>query len=154
MAIELAISRRTFLRAVGAFAASRGTGLTAAAPLVISKRVEKLYKVDGCRQPNDLQFVSDGLWVLDQVDPNKAFKVRPKDGSIVQTLQTESIHGSGITYGNGALWIASTKMANPDDPPRTLKVDPRSGKTLKSWETPGSGTYGRVTPRPCPAPTA
>ena len=147
MAIELAISRRTFLRAVGAFAASRGTGLTAAAPLVISKRVEKLYKVDGCRQPNDLQFVSDGLWVLDQVDPNKAFKVRPKDGSIVQTLQTESIHGSGITYGNGALWIASTKMANPDDPPRTLKVDPRSGKTLKSWETPGSGTYGRVTPQ-------
>jgi hypothetical protein len=27
---------------------------------------------------------------LDQVDPNKAFKVRPKDGSILETIQTES----------------------------------------------------------------
>jgi hypothetical protein len=146
MATERAVSRRRFLGVVGAFAASRGVGLTGAAnPSVISKRVEKLYKVEGCRQPNDLQFVPDGLWILDQVDPNKAFKIRSRDGSIVQTLQTESIHGSGITYGNGALWIASTKMANPNDPPRTLKVDPMSGKTLKSWVTPGSGTYGRMT---------
>ena len=74
--------------------------------------------------------MSDGLWVLDQIDPNKTFKVRPHDGSIVQELQTESIHGSGITYGNGALWIASTKMTDPAIPPRTLKVDPKSGKTL------------------------
>jgi len=26
-----------------------------------------------------------------------------------------------------------------------LKVDPASGRTLKSWVTPGSGLYGRVT---------
>ena len=142
------MSRRAFVGGLASLAAAARAhaAFGAADPPVITKRVEKLYKVDGCRQPNDLQFVPDGLWVLDQVDPNKAFKVRPKDGSIVQELQTDSIHGSGITYGSGALWITSTKMKNPDEPPRTLKVDPKSGKTLKSWVTPGSGKYGRITP--------
>jgi len=146
MFTESEISRRRFLASVAAVAVTARHSLHADAdPPVVSKRVEKLYKIDGCTQPNDLQFVADGLWVLDQVDPNKAFKVRLEDGSIVQTVQTESIHGSGITYGNGALWIASTKMADPAAAPRTLKVDPKTGKTLKSWLTPGSGLYGRVT---------
>src|SRR5262245_7304395 len=142
------VSRRAFVVQLAALAATARASVAAADspdPLVIGKRVEKLYKVDGCTQPNDLQFVPDGLWILDQVDPNKAFKVRPSDGSIMQALQTESIHGSGITYGNGALWITSTKMADPTAKPRTLKVDAKTGKTLKSWETPGSGLYGRVT---------
>jgi len=142
------ISRRAFLAGLAALAATARTSLAASATTdvpVIAKRVEKLYKIAGCTQPNDLQFVADGLWVLDQVDPNKAFKVRPEDGSIIETIQTESIHGSGITYGNGALWITSTKMTDPATPPRTLKVDPKTGKTLKSWVTPGSGLYGKVT---------
>jgi hypothetical protein len=142
MVRERDVSRRAFLAGIAALAsasrASRADGEPAHLP-VIAKRVEKLYKIAGCRQPNDLQFVADGLWVLDQVDPNKAFKVRPDDGSVIQELQTESIHGSGITYGNGALWIASTKMTDPGVSPRTLKVDAMTGKTLKSWVTPGSG---------------
>jgi outer membrane protein assembly factor BamB len=148
MANDGEVSRRAFLASVAALAATSRTSLanSAAAEVPeITRRVEKLYKIAGCTQPNDLQFVADGLWVLDQVDPNKAFKVRPDDGSIIDTLQTESIHGSGITYGNGALWITSTKMTDPAIPPRTLKVDPKTGKTLKSWVTPGSGLYGKVT---------
>jgi len=73
------------------------------------------------------------------------FLLRPEDGKVLRELQTESIHGSGITYGNGALWITSTKMTDPKIPPATLKVDPKTGKTLKSWVTPGSGYYGNVT---------
>ena len=141
------VSRRTFLAGITALpVASRAllVGATAEPPLV-KTRVEKLYKIAGCTQPNDLQFVADGLWVLDQVDPNKAFKVRPEDGTILVTLQTESLHGSGITWGNGALWIGSTKGTDPKAPPLTLKVDPKTGKTLKSWPTPGSGLYGNVT---------
>ena len=148
------VSRRSFLADLAAVAVSaRAVGaaaLTAEVPIV-PKRVEKLYKIAGSRQPNDLQFVPDGLWVLDQVDPNKAFKVRPTDGSIIQELQTESIHGSGITFGNAALWISSTKMTDPTVPPRTLKVDPKTGKTLKSWKTPGSGLYGKITPTSTPS---
>ena len=103
-------SRRIFLSVAGGLAVgahlSAGPGDKANLP-VISKRVEKAFKVAGSKEPNDLQFVTDGLWVLDQVDPNKAFLVRPEDGSIIRQIQTESIHGSGITLGNGALWIGT-----------------------------------------------
>src|SRR5215510_4946030 len=108
MAGEGGVSRRMFLAGVAGLAAASRT--PAADPPAVTKRVEKLYKIKGSTQPNDLQFVADGLWVLDQVDPNKAFKVRPEDGSVIRELQTESIHGSGITYGHDALWITSTKM--------------------------------------------
>ena len=81
MASECEVSRRAFLAGVSAFVFGAWTD-----PPAITKRVEKLYKIAGCRQPNDLQFVPNGLWVLDQVDPNKAFKVRPEDGSIIQEL--------------------------------------------------------------------
>ena len=106
-------------------------------PSIVTKRVEKLYTVAGCRQPNDLQFTSEGLWILDQVDQpgNKAFLVKPETGAVIREIMTDSIHGSGITYGSGALWITSTKMKDPKDPPVTLKVDPKTGKTLKSWRT-------------------
>jgi len=69
------VSRRAFITGIAGLAAT--SRLSAADLPFVVKRVEKLYKIAGCKQPNDLQFVADGLWVLDQVDPNKAFKVRP-----------------------------------------------------------------------------
>jgi streptogramin lyase len=138
------LSRRSFLVST---AALMRTSLIPAADNdarenlpIIPKRVEKRFRTRGIRQPNDLQFAPDGnLWILDQVDPNKVFKVNPADGSIVEQVQTESIHGSGIAFGNGAWWIGSTKSL------KTLKVDPKTGRTLKSFETPGSGLYGNLT---------
>ena len=136
------LSRRYFLAASGSAAfVSRlaAAGAYSDVP-IIARRVEKLFKIQGCKEPNDLQFAPDGtLWVLDQVDPNKVFRVWPEDGSIIEQIQTESIHGSGITYGNGALWLGSTKSL------KTLKVDAETGKTLKSFDTPGAGLYGKVT---------
>src|ERR1041384_6946438 len=100
------LSRRHFLATASGVAA---TGCWAAASVVekeklpvIPKRVEKAFRAPG-KAPNDLQDAPDGLWILDQVDPNKVFKVRYEDGSVLAEIQTESIHGSGITYGNGAL---------------------------------------------------
>jgi hypothetical protein len=142
MGKEIRFSRRSLLAAAGSFAGFPLLAATAEdkdkVPL-ITKRVEKVFKAP-CKEPNDLQFVSDGLWILDQVDPNKAFKVRPEDGSVIHEIQTESIHGSGITYGKGVLWIGSTKTSD-GSPPKTLKVDPKTGKTLASWITPGSGIW-------------
>src|ERR1700676_5188014 len=100
-------SRRSFFMSTGSLAvASR---LAAASDdekeklPIIPKRVEKLFKTPGIKEPNDLQFAPDGnLWILDQVDPNQVFKVDPKDGSIIDRVQTESMHGSGITFGDGA----------------------------------------------------
>jgi streptogramin lyase len=146
-------SRRRFLIRAASVAGLAGWHRTVVArgqpnlPL-ITKRVERLYTIPGCRQPNDLQFAPAGLWVLDQVDQpgNKVFLIKPETGAVIREIMTDSIHGSGITVGNGALWIASTKMKDPKHPPATLKVDPDTGKTLKSWRTPGSGFYGRMKP--------
>ena len=148
MAADREVSRRAFLTGVAGVVAAARTGFGAEASNVptIAGKVEKLYQVPGLKEPNDMQFTSEGLWILDQVDPNKAYLVKPEDGATLRMIQTESIHGSGITYGNGALWITSTKMLDPKNPPRTLKVDPKTGKTLNSWVTPGSGYYGNVTP--------
>jgi sugar lactone lactonase YvrE len=135
-------TRRRFIRlASGATLASY---LNAAADKeslpVVSKRVEKAFRAP-CKAPNDLDATPDGLWILDQVDPNKAYKVRYEDGSVLAEIQTESIHGSGIAFGGGALWVASTWGL------KTLKVDPRTGKTLESFDTPGAGMnkFGKPT---------
>jgi hypothetical protein len=133
------LSRRNFMVASTAFTASRLLAEDKANLPVISKRVEKAFKAP-CKEPNDLAFVQEGLWILDQVDPNKALLVRPQDGSVIREIQTESIHGSGIALFNGALWIASTKTSD-GSPPKTMKVDPKTGKTIKQWITPGSGIW-------------
>ena len=148
MARENEFSRRAFLGSVTGLAATSQIAAAgqSADPPVTAKTVQKLYKVPESREPNDLQFVPEGLWILDQVDPNRAFLVVPEDGTILRTIQTESLHGSGITFGSGVLWIGSTLGKDKYDPPRTLKVDPMTGETLKSWVTTGFGYYGRSTP--------
>src|SRR5215469_5729904 len=80
-------SRRNFLAASGS--AALVSRLAAAGSYydvpVFAKSVEKAFKIPGCKEPNDLQFAPDDtLWVLDQVDPNKVFRARPEDGSIVE----------------------------------------------------------------------
>jgi hypothetical protein len=115
------------------------------APL-IKKTVNKLFNDSPIiKEPNAMQFTPSGtLLILDQIDPNKVFEVSPVDGKIIRTVQTEAIHGSGITIGEGgAWWITSTKALQ--GPPVTLKVDRKTGKTLKKWVTPGWGFYGAVT---------
>src|SRR4029450_1069811 len=98
MTTDRAVSRRAFLAGVaGAVAAP----LTYAQEVpTITKRVEKLYKIPASTQPNDLQFVPEGLWVLDQVDQptNKAFLVKPEDGSVIREILTEAPHANGITH--------------------------------------------------------
>jgi hypothetical protein len=97
-------SRRSFLTAAGG--AALATHLTAArdeaAGLpIIPKRVEKVFKTPGIKEPNDLQFAPDGnLWILDQVDPNQVFKVNPKDGSILGA-RPNGIHARERTYPRG-----------------------------------------------------
>ncbi len=138
MQTESNVSRRAFLSALAVAAAgARSSGAINDAERkanlpVIPKRLEKAFLAPG-EMPNGLQAVADGLWILDQEDPNKAHKVSYQDGSVLKEIQTESIHGSGITFGDGALWIASTYGLT------TLKVDPHTGKTLATFDTPGVG---------------
>lgn len=143
--MDRSVSRRAFIAGVAGTAVATRFAHAQEVPTTTG-RVEKVYQVAGSKEPNDLQFVAEGLWVLDQVDQptNKAFLVRPENGAVIREIQTDALHASGITFGNGALWIGSTKGKNAQDPPKTLKVDPMTGKTLKSWTTPGAGLYGRM----------
>jgi hypothetical protein len=124
---------------------------------VIPKKVNRLYNLQpAVMEPNDMQFAPSGdLWVLDQKDPNKVFTINAATGAVLSRVQTDSIHGSGITYGDGAWFITSTKVLSGN--PSTLKVDPKTGATLKKWETPGWGVYGvytQRTPKPGDLPLA
>ena len=129
-------SRRWFLQSLGSAVAVSSLGAAArkspADVPVIRKRVEKVFRAPG-NMPNGLQATPEGLWILDQENPNKAHLVSYKDGSVQREVVTESLHGSGITVGGGALWIASTYGL------KTLKVDIETGKTLQTFDTPGVG---------------
>ena len=134
MMTDIDLSRRAFLGALAGAPLALGR-----APLadknnlpIVPKRVVKAFLAPG-KMPNGLQAADDGLWILDQEDPNKVYRVSYDDGSVLAQIQTESVHGSGITYGDGALWIASTYSL------KTLKVDPNTGKTLAAFDTPGCG---------------
>jgi len=70
--------------------------------------IRVLWKTPG-PQPNGLQASADGLWVLDQVDPNRVYLLNYDDGAIVREFTTRSKHGSGITIDpDGHVWVAST----------------------------------------------
>lgn len=99
-------------------------------PIKIAQ-VEKHFKSPG-PQPNDIQAVADGLWIIDQVD-NKIYKVDYETGDILFEAQTDTVHSSGITLGGGFLWIASTYER------KIAKLEPQTGQTVAKYDSPGSG---------------
>lgn len=95
--------------------------------------VRALWKTS-CQQPNGLQATPQGLWVLDQVDPNRVYLVRYSDGSVLHEFQTRSKHGSGITVDpSGNVWVASTFGFE------IICYDPETGKEVSAIPAPGLG---------------
>ncbi|MGI9149397.1 MAG: hypothetical protein ACR2IK_23085 [Chloroflexota bacterium] len=61
------------------------------------------------KQPNGLQATPEGLWVIDQVDPNDIYLLGYEDGRELKKIPTRALHSSGITIDPaGNIWIAST----------------------------------------------
>jgi hypothetical protein len=56
-----------------------------------------------------------------------------EDGKVLRALETDSKAGSGITFDGEAIWLASTYSRE------IIRSDPRTGKTLAKYETPGAG---------------
>src|SRR5207253_10906351 len=73
-------------------------------------------RVDPCfkwntpgRQPNGLQATADGLWVIDQIDPNEIYLLSFDDCRELRRIPTRALHSSGITIDPGGnTSIAST----------------------------------------------
>lgn len=111
-------------------------------------KIEYAFKAPGAK-PNGLQAAQDGLWVVDQIT-ERVCKVSYADGSVIHYVDTESHNTSGLTYGDGALWLAAngkTSFREPrptdHDYGRILKVEPKSGKTLSAHRMPdGGGVHG------------
>ncbi len=95
--------------------------------------VRTLWKTPGA-QPNGLQATDHGLWVLDQVDPNRVYLLRYSDGAVIREFQTRGKHGSGITVDPaGHVWIASTFGFE------IICYDPETGRELSAIPAPGLG---------------
>jgi hypothetical protein len=67
------------------------------------------------------------LWILDQGSQPVA-TIDPKTGQVLANVVTEYIHGSSITYGDGAWFTAQGVSGNPS----TLKVDPKTAERRRN----------------------
>ena len=84
-------------------------------------RVEERFKSPG-PQPNGLHAAADGLWYIDQGDL-KVYKLDYQTGETLFEAQTDTEHSSGITFGNGSMWISSTFQLT------IAELDPATGRT-------------------------
>jgi streptogramin lyase len=93
-------------------------------------RTRVLWKSPG-PMPNGLQATPEGLWVCDQVDPNRIYLLDWETGDSLREIPTRSLHGSGITRDpHGRVWIASTFGYE------LIAYDAETGKELAAHPTP------------------
>ncbi|MEK7406806.1 MAG: hypothetical protein AAB225_17150 [Acidobacteriota bacterium] len=142
------MTRRRWIQSAGlglAWVPATASAAGSSFPTSISATPKRAFRTPG-PHPNGLQASPEGLWVLDQ-QTNRASLVRFEDGSVIREFATETDRGSGITVEGAALWIASTYNR------LLVKVDARTGKTLKELPSPGSGFVKWSRPGPKATPT-
>ena len=106
--------------------------------------------------PNGLQVTEQGIWIVDQLTDRMSL-VAAEDpheygGSrILHEISTESSTTSGVSYGDGSLWLAANgpgskwRAARGTDAIKgdILRVNPYTGETQGRWQLPGGGgTHG------------
>ncbi len=107
--------------------------------------------------PNGLQLTGEGLWIADQITDRVALvEMRDKVDEygvtpLIKEIATESSNTSGLTCGDGSLWLAANgsgerwRKKRPTDASSgdILRVDPQTGATQNRWPLPtGGGTHG------------
>jgi hypothetical protein len=124
----------------------------------MARKIEKLFRAPYA-VPNGLQVTEEGLWIVDQITDRVAL-VEPNAPTdyygvprFIRDIPSESSNTSGLTWGEGALWLAANgpadlwRPARPADAKKgqgeILKVDPQTGRTLARYPLPGGGgTHG------------
>ena len=121
----------------------------------MTRSIERLFRAP-CSVPNGVQVTGEGLWIVDQIT-DQVFLVEVAAPSeygvtkLISQLSTESSNSSGLTTGDGSLWLAANGPATTWRPARPsdaasgeiLRVDATSGNTLVRFPLPGSGgTHG------------
>ena len=98
--------------------------------------------------PNGLQATGDGLWVCDQATDD--VYLLDEDLNIHKRLNTTAENASGITVGDGSLWIASNGQSKSRYRRKTdtgfsgvIRCDYESGAEISRFPTPdGGGIHG------------
>jgi sugar lactone lactonase YvrE len=123
----------------------------------MSTKIARLFRAP-YSVPNGIHATADGLWVADQITDRVA-SIRwgePNEYGVTHYLgdiTTESSNTSGLSYGDGSLWLAANgpgtlwRPARPTDAAKgkgdILRVDPKTGATLDRWPVPdGGGVHG------------
>lgn len=109
-----------------------------------------------CGVPNGLQVTDEGIWVVDQLTDRVALVENTEANEygvtrILREIPSDSSTTSGVTFGEGALWLAANGPGERWRPARAtdavsgeiIKTDPRTGGTLGRFPLPGGGgTHG------------
>ena len=74
-------------------------------------KIEKVFR-SPYSVPNGLQVTDDGLWIVDQITDRVALVEITADEDytvpkLIRDIPSESSNTSGMTYGDGALWLAA-----------------------------------------------
>ncbi len=120
-------------------------------------KIEKVFR-SPYSVPNGLQLTDAGLWVVDQMSDRVALVEVTSDADyavprLIRDIPSESSNTSGMTYGDGVLWLAANGSGERWRPVRStdaqpgageiFKVDSETGETLGRYPIPdGGGTHG------------
>ena len=118
-------------------------------------KIEKVFR-SPYSVPNGLQVTDEGLWIVDQITDRVALVEITSDPDytvpkLIRDIPSESSNTSGMTYGDGALWLAANGSGERWRPVRDtdagtgeiFQVDPVTGETLGRYPIPdGGGTHG------------
>jgi len=120
----------------------------------MARKIEKLFRASYAA-PNGLQVTDEGLWIVDQITDRVALVEIPDQpieeyglSMMIREIPSESSNTSGMTYGDGALWLTANgpgtfRYVRPTDAkPQTseiIKVDAQTGETLQRYPVPGGG---------------
>ncbi len=123
----------------------------------MTRKITKLFR-SPYAVPNGLQVTDEGLWVADQITDRLSLVEigEPSEYGVtklIRDIPSQSSNTSGLTYGQGGLWLAANgaaalwRPARPHDAlPKMgeiLKIDPQTGDTLARYPLPGGGgTHG------------
>ena len=98
--------------------------------------------------PNGLQATVDGLWVCDQATDD--LYLLDENLNILKTLNTTAENSSGLTVGDGSLWIASNgqsksryRRVTDTNFSGVIRCDYETGVEISRFPTPdGGGIHG------------
>src|SRR5436309_13176121 len=82
------------------------------------------------QQPNGLQATPDGLWVIDQIDPNDIYLLS-YEGKELKKIPTRGKHSRGIAIDpKGHIWVGATFTSE------IICFDRHPGKSLAAYPSP------------------